>query len=214
MTTLSIQLSNGKVVGVSVKKIKVEVNEPTIIKRDEKGREVFKKRETNFGQIFDKFRWVTVDVEGNKIAPKNVRDYLVQEDGSEILVKPKTKTKIVLFNQDNMFPANYVQLMLPEGIYEVFSNDDEVIRELIEEAEKCFEKDVCYFVDGFTWRKGYKEYFAILQPLKIGNGVLWRLITTRGRIQYQNVMEIKEEEEKAITIKTLPSITKVLGIGG
>jgi len=224
MGSLNVRLSSGDVVAVSVSKVKPNLTvEPVeIVEVDEHGDVLFSLRKTNHGQLFEKFSWVKVKpvtikedgserIEMREIKPKKISRYAVDpETGERKKVVLTSQTSLIYFDKDHMFPATYTDVMLAEGMYELYSTDPEIQKLLKREADNALEQDIAYYFENFAWRKGGKQYYAILYPkLFPENKFVWILKTSRGRSRFTNLMEV-EDTEIAEKIEKLPSIMEQL----
>ena len=210
---LILQMSDDSLVEVSMAKIKSIVNDPVLVERDEKGNLIRQKRKTNFGQIFDEFHYVYVDDAGKEIPKPKVNTFQVLEDGTEKPVKPSGRTTLIRFTPEARFPLNYVDVMLTEGLYELYTNKEEDQKKLYAEMERMIEKEVAYAVESFYFTNdSFKEYYGIVFPLKFEDGsFVFVLKTTRGRTKYEHSIKIEVEEKvKAETVKVLPKLADML----
>lgn len=213
---LTVRLTDGTVVDCKLHKVKPRgINRPVIVERDEEGEIIFKKRKTDTGVVFDKFKWIKVDANGSEYKPKKINKYQVLEDGSEELIKFPEATKSVSFSFRSVLPATYVGRLLPVSQYELVATEPEAVEALYYEMERLLEKDVAFYASPFVWKKGsLEQYHAIFQPYNMGDGKFgWSMFTSQGRIEYEHTMDLAGASEDAgEAIRTLEPLAGLITV--
>lgn len=204
-------LVNGKPIEINATKVTPSgVYEPKLVRRDKDGNLVIKKRKTEIGDIFEKFNYIWVDENDNEISPEGIKEYEVDEDGNEHLISLFSKTNIVEFN--NTLPASFKDVLLQEGLYTIYSTDQENIKILEELLVDAMVKNIIYYKEGFVWKKGVTQYHAIFYPYRHPNGSFaWMLMTTRGKANLKGLMKVeKEEQPEGKKLETLQSLASLI----
>ena len=207
MANMIMTLPNGLVIKAKVSKVKTESEgNPPIIQRTEEGLLVSKMRETETGQMFNKFSYINVDSHGERVPKKTkLLDYMLNEEGKEVRVKPFESTGHVNLSWDYSIPANYVSQLLQESVYEVYAEGNEM-GQLCEVIDEAIEKDVAFIYENFIWRKGYTSHHAVFIPFRSASGEYGLvMVTTQGKAIYEHRMSLEVEEE-AKEVKVLPSL--------
>jgi len=207
MANMIVTLPNGLVIKTKISKVKTESEDRSaIIRRTEEGLLVSKLRQTDTGQVFDKFSYIDVDSHGKKLTKKDkILDYILNEKGEEVRVKPFESTGHVTLSWDYSIPANYVSQLLQESVYEVYAEGTEM-RQLCEVIDEAIEKDVAFIHENFIWRKGYTSHHAVFIPFRSVEGKYGLvMVTTQGKSLYEHRMFLEAEDE-AKEVKVLPSL--------
>jgi len=208
-----ITLSSGVEVTVRIGLIKPKgVKEPKIVKRDENGDLILRKRMTDTGEMFNKFSWVNVDMNGNPYEPEKITDYEVLSDGTEVVLKYPPRTQSLKFKEK--LPVTYAGRLLPKQMYEIYSEDMDTIMALYEELEYAIDNDIMYYVSPFVWKaKTKKQYYALFMPYRTKDDKFgWTMTTCEGSIEYKHAMEIDLDIEEKTELKTIGSLEALLEI--
>jgi len=210
--TLRITLSTGEEIEVKVGLMKPKgVKKVKTLNRDENGDLVTKKRQTDMGEVFNKFSYINVDMNGEPYEPEKIITYEVHPDGSEELLSFPPRTQSVKFKQK--LPATYAGRLMQHKMYEIYSNDPDTVRKLYDELEKAIGKDIVYYVAPFIWVKGSKkQYHALFTPYVTADDKFgWTMTTCEGSLEYKHSMEIAIEIEERTELKTIESLETLLG---
>ena len=194
-------------VDVKYKKISTPniVPRPEIRMRTSEGKLVQAKRVADNGQMFEGFHWKHFDEEGREVSVKDICYFQVKEDGTEVEVRPFDRTKEIRIVKE--IPATSNDFLV-ESTYELYHTDEGITQVLYEEAQRYWKEDLMG-IALFSWGKGFKQYYALLQPIPREGGFVWVMMLTQCRMEYNNLMPIPAEkipEKKVPTVALLPPI--------
>jgi hypothetical protein len=197
-------------VEVKYKKVSVDqlVPKPVILKRHE-DMLVETKRETNNGEPLERFHYVLIREDGEKVSKKDLQYFQVTEDG-EREVRPFSRTKVIKVVKE--VPAASVDNFLIASIYELYHVDEEEISALYDEALRYFKEDlagICLF----SWGNGFIQYYGIVVPVMRDGKFVWTMKLTQTKIQYLHLMDVPTQKtpvEQPPTLESLPPVEAIV----
>ena len=216
MGDFTLMINGTPIEVIASKVVPSGVYTPKLVQRDAKGNKLYKKRKTETGEIFESFNYIWVDEDDNEVSPSEIKEYEVQDDGTEELVSLFTKTNIVEFK--NTLPAQFKDALLQEGLYTIYTANTEGAMLLEEALVDAMVRNVVYYKEGFVWKKGMTQYHAIFYPYRHSDGSFaWMLMTTRGKATLKGLMqskakqEVKQEGKKLETLSSLSALIQTEG---
>lgn len=199
---------------IKYKKVKSSSISPQIVMKHNGQKVIKKQMNTVTGDKIEGYRWAYVTEEGKEVPAVEVSYFQVTADGSEVPTRPFDRTAEIKVIKE--VPATTNNFLIHE-IYELYFTSDNkgkgqsVINALYSEAERYIKEDIIGLAL-FSWGRGFKQYYAILQPEIVeANKFVWTMKLTETKIEYQHLMDIPTSPLIAThlrppTVQTLPPI--------
>lgn len=159
-------------------------------------------------EILEHYKYKNFDEAGAEVERDDILYFAVQPDGSEQQVRPYLRSKVLDIPEENWVPSTVIDDFLIDGIYELFSDEKDVIQQLYEEAERRLKKDQIGIV---TWSwGGFKSLYAFVVPVVREGQFVWLVKFTENQPELQHLQDIPAKPKIPIrevpTLKTLPPV--------
>jgi len=134
------------------------------------------------------------------VVPKDhVKHFTVLPNGEEVEIAPYQRSKSIEIM--TIKPKDILKTVLIEKTYEVFAEDVETAKQIADylgDSVGCFK---------FSFGRGFTEYIGFLTPVIDGDKFILLMYLSKTKIEYANMMDIKE---KAKEMPKLPTLTDIL----
>ena len=191
--------------------------------RDPEGQRIEKRKVTREGVLIPKspesqppprrFHYKFYTESGEEVPKKDICYFEVNEDGTEVRVRPFKRTNEITVVQEA--PATSMKDFIEESIYELFHVEDVEIDRLYEEAERYFNEDLVG-IALFSWGNGFIQYYAIVYPVlrKVfeKDKFVWVMKLSKANVEYQHLMDVPAQRvaEPPPTITQLPPLQSLI----
>lgn len=160
-------------------------------------------------EILDHYSYKLLDEDGKELSEKQIQYFSVEPDKPEQLVRHFDRTKVIHIPEENWVPSIAMDGFLLTSVYEIFSPDEEIARQLYEEAEKRLKADQVG-ITTFSWGRGFQQYYCFLCPLQKNGQFVWLMKLTDTKLQYNHMQDVPAEVKlpirEAPTLETLPPV--------